>query len=310
MGESENRKLVKLMLTVLLLAIFSESNAQGYLEGANVSYDEMPLKVSSSTVDRSFNCGNFKVTDIVPVYLKKDRSQFLMFGLNFESFAFTGIHPDFPVTGFYSIAPVAGYSNQINMRFNLSALLIPILNSDLYIVSGSDFHFGGVVRGAYRVNDNFLIRAILGYRQQFYGPQYIVFLGLDWKIGNKWRISGDLPNNATLCYSIHPKLNTGISYLSGNTSFHLSRQNHYLQYNYAQPGLFLEYYLTSKLAIRGTAAYSFIRNLDIYTMDEKVTGVVDYIPIGPKPLALNPEVSNGPAFKLALSLRLPEHKNK
>jgi len=297
---------MRLIITILCLSFFSECYGQGYLEVGNLSYDVMPLKIKTTAGDEHFNAGNLKLTDVVPVFLRKDKSQYLLFGLNLESLGFGGVHPEFPVSNIYGVAAVAGYCRQVNDRLNVSAILLPFLNSDLYRVTGSDVHFCGVVRGVYRVHKDFSVRATLGYRKQFYGTQYVVLLGGDWKINNKWRVFGDLPNNATLCYSVRPKINAGISFLSGNTSYHISQEALYLQYNFAQPGVFAEYYLSSMFAVRGTVAYSYLRNLDLYNMDEKVSGVVDYIVLGSKPAALNPEVSNGFAFKLSLSLRISE----
>lgn len=303
---------MRLIVALLFAAVFSKCAAQGYSEGVNLSYDFLPLKINATAGTETFTGNNFKLTDAVPIYIKKDKSQYLVFGLNLESMDFSGSHPDLPVTGFYGISPLLGYCRQVNQKLALSAILIPLLNSDLYIVNSSDFHFGGVVRGVYRLKENFAIRVTLGYRQQFYGTQYIVFLGLDWKIGNRWRAFCDLPNNATLFYSLRPKINAGVNYLSGGyTSFHLTEQQHYILYNYANAGLFLEYYLSPTLAVRGTVAYSVLRNLDLYNMNQKVTaGVLDYIPLSANPIPLNTEVSNGLAFKLSLSLRFPELKNK
>src|ERR1022692_4934864 len=100
--------------TMLFLAFFTRSTAQGYLEGANLSYDLIPLKISDPAGAQSFNANNFKLNDIIPVYLSKDKSQYLLFGLNLESLSFPGAHTDFPVTGIYSIAPVVGYSRPLN----------------------------------------------------------------------------------------------------------------------------------------------------------------------------------------------------
>jgi len=293
----------------VLLVFFSKSFAQGYLEGVNLGYDLIPLKINGPAGNQSFTASNFKLSDVVPVYLKPDKSQYLVFGLNIESMTFSGNHPNLPVTAFYGISPILGYCRQVNQRLNLSAILIPFLNSDLAVVNSSDFHFGGIVRGIYHVKDNFSIKVTLGYRKQFYGSQFIVFLGFDWKISNKWRAFGDLPNNATLCYNVKSKINAGINYSSGGyTTYDLTEHQHYILYNFAQPGLFVEYYVTPHLAIRGTIAYSFLRNLDIYNMNQKVSGVIDYIPLSTNPIALNPEVSNGPSFKLTLSWRIPDNK--
>ena len=306
-----SRQAVGFISALLFSGVFSTCAAQGYLEGVNVSNELMPMEVKNSTVDHAFYGNNLRINDFIPVFLKKDKSEYLVFGLNLESLNFTGTHPDFPVTGIYSISPVLGYSRRINSQLNLSALLIPLLNSDLEEVQSSDIHFGGVIRGAYHISENFAVKLTVGYRKQYYGPQYIVLVGLDWKLSDKWRLFGEMPTYATLSYSLTPKMNAGASYLSGNTSYRLSAQDHYLQYLFAQPGLFIEYYITPIIALRTTVAYAVERNMDIYNMSDKINGgVIDHIDLGPKTTPLNMEVATGPAFKLSLSLRVPEPKNK
>ncbi|MEJ7738749.1 MAG: hypothetical protein WKF97_15095 [Chitinophagaceae bacterium] len=82
-----------------------------------------------------------------------------------------------------------------------------------------------------------------------------------------------------------------------------------MKYNFVQPGLFAEYYVSPMWALRGTVAYSLTRNLEIYNREDKVTGVVDFATLGKKPVFLNPEISKGAAFKLSLSYRIPQRKS-
>lgn len=297
------------MFTILIATNPLKSRAQGYAEGANLSGDVMPLSVKGTGGTQSFNGISKKLTDNIPVYLKKHEHSFLVFGLNLEAMSFSGTHNYFPVDAEYGITPMFGYSRTMNKKLNVSALLVPLLNSDLKVLNSTDFHFGAVVKAVYWLRPNVSVKVTLGYRRQYYGTQYVVLLGGDWKISNRWRLFGDLPNNATLAYAISPKMNTGLIYQAGNTTYSLSQQNSYLLYDYAQGGLFLEYYLTKYIALRGTFTTSVIRKLDIFNANQQVAGgVLDYIPMSAAPKALNNEVSNGPALKLSLSARKPDKK--
>jgi hypothetical protein len=207
------------------------------------------------------------------------------------------------------VSPVAGYCRKLNSKLTASALLVPLLNTDMKVVRSTDYHFGGVLKAVYNVYPDLSVRATLGYRQQYYGTQYILFLGCDWKLNSRWRLFGDLPNNATLAYALQPKINAGLIYLAGNTTYRLSAPDDYLLYDYAQTGLFIEYYLTDFMAARGTFTTSTIRKLDLFPASEQVPGgVLDYIPLGKAPQALNAEVSNGPAIRLSLCIRYPDKK--
>ena len=308
---------------MLLLTFFIPAIAQGYKEGINLSDELLPMKINNAVGKVSFMANDIKLNMILPVYLKADSTQYLLLGANLQSMSFSGNHNEIPTSGFYSISPLIGYNCQVNPKLSLTALFIPLVNSDFHILYGSDFHFGAVGRAAYRIHKNLLLRLTLGYRQQYYGPQYIEFLGIDWKINNRWRLFGDLPNNATLVCRLNKKNNAGISYTSGGyTSYHttenlypVSNQSpqyapiqQYILYNYAEPGIFAERYLTSKIVFRTTIAYATLRNLDILPLNQKVNAVLDYIPLSHPPAPLNPEIASGITIKFALSMRIEDRR--
>ena len=302
---------IAVLITMLCLSISFRCNAQGYLEGANLSDEFMPLQVKDSKTDKAFYGNNLQLNDLLPVFLKKDKSQMLLVGLNLESLSFSGSHPDFPVPNLYSIAPVVGYGRKINKHLFLSAMLIPVFNTDMSEVSGSDIHVGGVVHGSYRITDDLSVKLTLGCIKEYYGIQYVALFGFDWKITERWRLFGDMPIYGTLSYRINPKINAGLNYTGISTSYHAAEQNEYFEFTATQLGVFAEYYLTSMLAVRATVAYSTERYMELYNINNKTTGGgIIYVDDGPHTTPLYPQVDNGPIYKLSLSLRFPEPKNK
>jgi hypothetical protein len=289
------------MLFILLPGL---SFGQGYIEGVNISYEGMPLKIQTPRGDQKFTGSNFKISTTVPIFLSPDKSKYLLVGANLEAFDFGGTHPDFEVKTVYSISPTVGFSTMLSRKFNLTTILMPFMNSDYKEVKKSDIRFGAVVRGTYKVSDYLSWKATLGYRKQFYGPQYIVLVGLDWKVDDKWRVFGDLPSAATISYSISEKANAGFNLSVQQTSYRLNNQDRYFEYNSVNPGLFAEYYVAKKWAIRGTAAYSLIRNMEIYNKNDQTDGFIDFYEMGDRVNPLNPEVASGFTFKIGLSYRI------
>ncbi len=153
------------------------SAGQGYIEGVNISYEGMPLKIKAPHDDQKFTGSNFKISATLPIFLTPDKSKYLLIGGNLEAFDFGGSHPDFEVKNVYSISPTFGYSVMLSRKFNLTTILMPFMNSDYKEIKGSDIRFGAVVRGTYKAGDHLSWRGTLGYRKQFYGPQYIVLAG-------------------------------------------------------------------------------------------------------------------------------------
>lgn len=294
----------------LLMLVPCASFGQGYIEGANISYEFLPMKMETPAGDQNFTGHNLKITATVPVFLKADRSKYLLIGGNLEAFDFGGIHPGFEVDRVYSISPTLGYSTMIGKKFNLTALFLPTLNSDYEKVVGHDIKFGGIIRGSWKSSETLAWKATLGYRQQFYGPLYIVLFGLDWQVNGKWRIYGDIPHNATVNYAVNQTVNTGFNLFVQNSTYRLEYQRRYFEYNSVNPGFFAEYYLAPNWAIRGTAAYTLIRNMEVYNERDKADGFIDFYEIGDRVDPINPEVSIGFSFKVGLSYRIvPGKKN-
>jgi hypothetical protein len=297
---------ITVISTITILGSFIPATAfgQGYIEGANISYEYLPMKVKSHHGDQKFIGNNFKAGTTIPVFITPNKSKYLLVGANFEAFDFSGTHPAFDVDRVYSVSPTLGFSTMIGKKFNLTALFMPALNSDFKDVKSADIKFGAVVRGSWKVSDKLTWKAILGYREQFYGPQYIVLVGMDWKINNKWQLFGDIPHSATLNYSVNQKVNTGFNLFVQASTYSLSKQNRYFEYNTVNPGLFAEYYVSPAWAVRATAAYTLIRNMEIYNRDEKTDGFIDFYEMGNRKDPINAEVSSGLSLKLSLSFRV------
>lgn len=291
-------------INMLFLLLPGLSFGQGYVERINISYEHMPMKIETPRGDQKFTGSNFKVSATIPIFLTPDRSRYLLAGGNLEAFNLSGTHPDFEVERVYSISPTLGYSTMAGKNFNLTALFTPFLNGDYKNVKGADVKFGAVVRGSWKVSDKLSWRGILGYRRQFYGPQYVVLAGVDWVVNDKWRIFGDLPHSTTVSYAASEKVNTGFNLFVQQSTYHLKNQDRYFEYNTVNPGLFAEYYVSRNWAVRATAAYTLIRNMEIYNKDDKADGFIDFYELGDRKDPINPEVAGGLSFKISLSYRI------
>lgn len=280
------------------------SFGQGYVEGVNISYEHMPMKIKTNAGDQKFTGNNLKIATTIPLFLNPNKSKFLIVGGNLEAFNFSGTHPDFEVKRVYSISPTLGYSTMVSKNFNFTALLMPTMNSDYKNVKGSDVKFAGIVRGTWKVSETMTWKAILGYRSQFYGPQYIALVGMEWRMNDKWQLYGDIPHNLTASYAVNAKVNTGFNLFVQNSTYRLDNQDRYFEYNTVNPGLFAERYITSKWVVRATAAYTLIRNMEIYNKTDKADAFVDFYEVGDRKDPINPEVSKGMSFKIGLSYRI------
>ena len=299
---------------VLLLA--QPVQGQGYAEGVNLSYENVPLRFSEPTGRAPFHADVWRASLVVPVAIGPDSSRGLLVGTTAEMLRFGGPRPGLAVGTVFGFSPLLGYRRRVSPALELSALVLPQLNSDLRHVQAGDLRLGGVVRAAYRVSPRLSYRLTVGYRSQFYGPQYVLLLGLDWHPTQAWRVFGDLPTSLTISRSLGSRgigasargsrAAAGFTLTGLNTAYRLENQNQYLQYQQAHYGLFLEAYATAHWAVRATVAYALTRRLGVYAEHDQFAGTVDYIGLGAAPQALSAALAKGPAFRLSLSYRVPQ----
>lgn len=290
--------LLKAFLLVLPLA----GRAQGYAEGVSLSYERLPLQFK--TPDKpGFHADVYRASAIVPVAQAADSSHSFLAGASLEALRFAGNRPGFGAGAVYGLSLLVGYRQRLGQKLELTAL--PALNSDLREVRGGDVTWGGVVRAAYRHNPRRGYRLTVGYRQQFYGPQYVLLLGLDWRLGPRWRLFGDLPTSFTASYALAPRSNVGFNLTGINTAYRLLSSDQYLQYQQGHYGLFAETHLRSHWVLRATVAYAVTRRIEVYARDQQWPATLDYIGLGTPPTPISPGIEKNFAFKLGLGYRVP-----
>jgi hypothetical protein len=97
---------LNLFATAILLALIPiKSFSQGYIEGVNITYEHMPMKVETPTGDQKFTGNNLKIATSIPIFLTPNKSKYLIVGGNLEAFNFSGTHPAFEAKRVYSISP-------------------------------------------------------------------------------------------------------------------------------------------------------------------------------------------------------------
>ena len=291
------------VLVLLLLPVAGW--AQGYVEGASLSSEVLPLTSEGPNQTADFRAYITRASVVVPRFLRADKSQALLLGFNAEAVSFAGNRPGFDAPRLFAVTPVLGYTRQLTPALRLTGLFIPTLGSDYRRLKGEDVQFGGIVRGAYRMTELLSLRATLGFRQTFYGPVYIVLGGLDWQVADRVRIFGDVPANLTVSYAAGAKLNAGLDVAANFGSYRFGANNDYVRYRTFIAGLFAEYYVQPRVALRATAGYSLVRDLEVYQERDRVSGVLNFVNLGTEPRPISPPIDTGLVLRLALSFRIP-----
>ncbi len=289
----------RVCLTLLFACCTFRTFAQGYTEILQFNVDYLPLHTAGEKSDGT----RLALNALLPVAVDREKDAWLLAGLSAESIHFSGA----TVPGaarFFGLTPVVGYSGKISGKCKLSVLLMPFLNSDLKRDEGGQMHFAGMARWAVKESETFTWRITTGYRQQFFGPQYVLLAGMDWKAGERLQLFGDLPQNFTVAYQTGKKLDLGLTYLANLLSYNISGEGRYMRYNYANASLFAELFLTGNLVLRGEAGYAFTRKFEVYDDKDKPDATLIFFRIGNKPVPLNDPYDKGAIFRLLMAYRV------
>lgn len=295
------KRIYKQSLIFYFLYFCSTSlSGQGYTEIATAFTEYFPLK----TGDKSFQGSRTGLNILAPLALNKEKGNYLLAGLNAETIRFGGAPESFGVDRFYGISPVFGYTGPVSDKAKITAVATPFWQSDFKKKEGNAARFAGFVRFARQVNESFTWRVTAGYRHQYFGPQYILLLGMDWKAGERWRFFGDLPQNFTVSYKLHERICTGLGFLANVTSYNITGQGRYFRYIYAHAGPFLEFSLLKNLILRGDADYSFIRKYEVYDDGSRPDATLILFQLGSKPVPLSSPLDKGLVLRATASYRV------
>lgn len=275
--------------------------AQGYTEVASVFSEYFPLKTGAET----FPGSRSGLNALIPVAVQKEKGRYLLAGANVEFIRFGHAPESFGVDRFYGIAPVLGYGGPLRGRWKITAILSPFWNSDFKTGGGNALRFAAYARFLRQANESFSWRITAGYRQQYFGPHYILLAGIDWQAGERWRLFGDLPQNFTVAYRMGGRLRAGLGLLANLTSYNISGLRRYFRYSYAHAGPFVEYNLFKNIVLRGEIDYSLTRRYEAYYEGDKPDATLIFLQIGEKPAPISSPLEKGVVLRASVSYRAP-----
>ncbi len=254
-----------------MLLFGSLSYCQPEKELFNFRYNLAPINVN----------GNKDVVQLVDVNVRfpvmmKDRTT-IGGGIGFETL-FTGKYP------LFGSDHVAGISTQwfLNRNFVPGKSLLMVASAGIYSdfkdVSGEDLRYSLGFRYKTRSSDTFMMSYGLGVSGQFFGVLIAPFVDFDWKINEKLKLSGPVPLNTRLRYTINSKAEIVVFLKPDNSTFRLSHesyQSQYFQKKQWNAGLGFEYLATKHWLVSIKGGYSLRRKFEIY--DSSQNGVLSIL---------------------------------
>ncbi|MGB5242553.1 MAG: DUF6268 family outer membrane beta-barrel protein [Lutimonas sp.] len=165
----------------------------------------------------------------------------------------------------------------------LQVLLAPRLMTDFAQTDTEHLQWGGLVVYDKRVHDDLKIGFGCLYNQEFYGPNFVPLVNVDWKMNKKWSLTGLFPIYGKLTYQFNERLDAGWSHFGLVTTYRLGAeayQGDYIERRSIDEMLYARYQLFGNFFLEGRFGYAFGRSYEQYDADQKMDFSLPLIEVG------------------------------
>jgi hypothetical protein len=176
-----------------------------------------------------------------------------------------------------------GLIRELNNGHSLQLVLAPRFMSDFNNVNSDHWQFGLISTYGKRYSPSLKMGFGFLFNQEFFGPNLVPLVDLDWKLNDKWRIVGLFPVYGKLKYQVNKSLDLGWSHFGLLTTYRLggeAYQGDYIDRRSIDETLYARYQLFGNLFLEARAGYSFGRSYTQYASDQKVDFTLPLISIG------------------------------
>ena len=179
---------------------------------------------------------------------------------------------------------------------SIQAVFIPRLMTDFKNIDAKHFQFGGTFVYEKIYNENLKIGYGVLYNNETFGTNLVPLVNLEWKMSERWSMSGLLPIYSKIKYKVNDKLNVGMHHFGLVTSYRLGEeayQNDYIERRSIDLGLFARYNLFGNIHVEGRYGYSFGRSYAQYDENDKIDLALPLATIGDNRTQKNANFSDG-----------------
>ncbi|THD65869.1 hypothetical protein E7Z59_14915 [Robertkochia marina] len=183
----------------------------------------------------------------------------------------------------YGLILRTGLIQKLSNGNAIQVVFMPRLMTDLNNIDHKHFQIGGTFIYEKIVHQRLKIGYGVLYNQEVSGPNVTPLLNLEWKISDRWSVSGLLPISSKVKYNVNERLNLGLHHFGLLTTYRLGEeayQNDYIERRSIDLGLFVRYKLVGGIHIEGRYGYSFGRSYGQYREDDKFDLALPLVTIG------------------------------
>ena len=189
-----------------------------------------------------------------------------------------------------------GLIRELDNGRSLQLIFAPRFMTDFKNVSSDHIQLGGIVTYGKRYSDKLKLGFGALYNQEFFGPNLVPLIDLDWKLNDRWSISGLFPVYGKVKYRFSDRLDGGWSHFGLVTTYRLGDSNYegdYIDRRSIDETLYARYRLFGDFFLEGRFGYSLGRSYTQYDADQKVDFTLPMISIGDDRVAKGASIHDG-----------------
>ena len=189
-----------------------------------------------------------------------------------------------------------GLIRQLSNGNSLQLLFVPRFMTDFKNVNTRHFQLGGIAIYDKKYSDKLKLGFGALFNQEFFGPNLVPLVNLDWKINEKWRAYGMFPVYGKLSYRVNERLDVGWSHFGLLTTYRLgdpAYEGDYIDRRSIDETLYARYQIFGDIFLEGRFGYAFGRSYLQYDKDQKVDFTLPLISIGDNRIPKTASIHSG-----------------
>jgi len=195
----------------------------------------------------------------------------------------------------------------------IQIFLAPRLMSDFKNISIDHFQLGVMFLYEKKFREGLKMAFGALYNREFFGPNMVPLVNLDWQISERWSVKGLFPIYGKVKYKVNEKLSAGMSHFAFVTTFRLgdpAYEGDYLERKSIDESLFARYQLFGNIFLEGRFGYAFGRSYAQYEADQKVDFSIPLVSFGDNRTQKNISFHDGLIASIRFIYNVPIENNK
>lgn len=194
-----------------------------------------------------------------------------------------------------------GYIHRMSKNRSLQLLAIPRLMTDFKVAFSSALQFGGIALFEKKRDANLTWRLGALYNSEFFGPQLVPLVYLDWRVAPRWKVKGLFPIFGTFYREMSPTTSVGIHFVGLTTSYKnslLDATRTYVERRVIDVSVFARFALWKALFLEGRIGYSVTKDYGIFAEGDQLDLAIPLVNFGDNRTRLNEETNGTTPFAL------------